>query len=141
DPKKNCNYYDWVRSYILVDADNPSTGKVDAAIFKPQLRFTEKPQKIELIPHPKKRGSYLIMLKAAYCASEDFTPTLMIRDKANRTIASKPIKAACGYSHSELSIDAKLTLNESYTAVLYYQVKEGKKNTLIGDHFRFTATQ
>ncbi len=141
DPKKNCNYYDWVRSYILLDVDAPSTGKVDADIFKPQLRFTEKPQKIDVIDHTTKLGTYLIVVKAAYCASEDFTPILMIRDKANRTIASKSIKAACGYSHRELSIEAKLSLNETYTAVIYYQVKDGKKSTMVGDHFRFAATQ
>ncbi len=141
DPKKNLNYYDWVRSYVLVDVDAPSTGRVDKAIFEPQMRFTEKPKEISLTPNPKKVGFYQLSFQAAYCDSADFTPTLMLKDKENKTVASISVKAASGYTHNTHMVEAKLKPNESYTALIYMMNKEGKKSTIIGDSFKFKAVK
>lgn len=141
DSKKNFNEYDWVRSYVLVEADAPSTGRIDAAIFRPQARFTQKPKELVLTPDPKKVGVYQLKLQAAFCCSADMSLTLMLRDKENHLVASTPIKAACGYTHTELQLEGKLKPAENYTAVIYAKIKDGKKGTVIGDSFLFTACE
>lgn len=129
DPTKNRTYYDWVRSYLLVDADAKNRGAAPMAMFDDAINIASKPASIT-------NGG---TLEIHYTASVDREIMVAIYNADGAIVANKKISAPAGYANIsvESPTSKKVASNESYTIVAYL----GDKGTdltakyLSGDSF------
>ncbi len=126
DPTKNRTKYDWVRSYILVDAAEKNAGAAEMVMFKDLIHIAEKPKSVT----PK---SGKMPLSIHYTAGVDREITLILYDGKGRKVGSEKIAAPAGYANLELSSGiAKKAKSGDFTVVATLSPK-GEEKSLCGD--------
>ncbi|AWG22797.1 hypothetical protein FFWV33_15300 [Flavobacterium faecale] len=125
DPSKNTCYYDWVRSYILVDVDSDyldpflnkkgskTAIKKDFFMFSEAIRFIEKPMHI--------KNAKSIFFPIDFKAKTDREIHLAVKNSANKVIENKVFPAYAGFGRKdvELALGTHFQSNESYTVQIF----------------------
>lgn len=94
DPGKNICYYDWVRSYVLVDAaDSNEKGNVDKSVklYDEQINLSKDLTEIA--------ASKQLAIPLNYMANEDREIYLELRNEANKVVAKTSFIAYPGYAN------------------------------------------
>ncbi len=129
DPTRNRTYYDWVRSYLLVDADEKNNGAAEMTMFEDQINIASKPSSIT-------KGD---SLEIHYTAGVDREIMVVVYNEKGKIVATKSISALAGYGNIELEIPTskKVTDGSSYSIVAYLGAKSSKLTAdyLSGDSF------
>ncbi len=132
---KNKSYYDWVRSYVLEDADKEVAGASETEMFDEHVHFNSKPKNIE-----SEMGKLTFHL--GYTANTTREVEIAIYDKQDVCVASQTITVYGGYANANFQIGAlSLVDGESYTAVAHIRPEgaEGNVGAYEGDSFTFKA--
>lgn len=119
DPKKNASYYDWVRSYILVDATENVKLSEPTIMFDEHIHFLAKPKKVNV---EKKKVEFQI----AYTANQDRDLYIVIYDENGKEISKELYSVYAGYANMNFSTAAPKG-SKTYYAVAYI-CKKGEKN-------------
>lgn len=97
DNTKNTTYYDWIRSYKLVDADHPVQGTTETLMFDEMIDFEEKPNRLT--------ASTSIELPILYMANADRDIQLELRTKDSILIGQKIFRAYAGYALKKINLN------------------------------------
>ncbi len=104
DPELNSTLYDWVRSYILVDATDANAGAAPMEMFSDIVHIESK--------------SITTPLLVQYTAPVDRQIVLSLYDKSGKRVKQEVISAPAGYASLEISSEI-FNHVESQDATLY----------------------
>ncbi|MFD2257590.1 beta-porphyranase D [Luteolibacter algae] len=100
DPERNTCYYDWVRSYILVDADAPTPEGVELVpLYEEEIDLSDAFDSHEPVKN--------IIIPFSYKANQDRNIELQIRDSEGKVIGESNFKALTGYANTSKTIELK----------------------------------
>ena len=130
DPEKNICYYDWVRSYVLVDVDDSNKDQnVDTSV---EL-YTESVQvgkELDQLTASKK-----ISIPLNYMANKDREIHLELRNEANKVVARKSFTAYAGFANLLTDLDLKRKAKAgNYSLKIAMRSVGGKTDEVICSH-------
>lgn len=112
DPTKNRTYYDWVRSYVLVDVEDPNSGAAPMVMFEDKVNIADN--------IPSISGD--LAVKVRYTAGVDRKIVVVVYDKSGAELAREMVAAPAGYANlavSAKSFNKALSSGNSYDIVAY----------------------
>lgn len=135
DPTRNRTYYDWVRSYLLVDANEKNNGAAEMTMFEDQINIASKPSSLT-------KGD---SLEIHYTAGVDREIMVVLYNEKGKIVANKTLSALAGYGNIEVDVPTgkKVAEGENYSIVAYLGAKSSKLTAeyLSGDSFSAKFTK
>ncbi len=135
DTSVNTTYYDWVRSYKLIDAGVDDAGAATTAVFDENIHFDQSPSTLTLSQNGK------VTVELSYTVNKTSEIEFLFYDKSDELVASETYVAYGGYQHFEHELDASLLESgSSYYVVAYIRESSSMNNesAYAGDSFKFT---
>ncbi len=97
DPTKNRTLYDWVRAYVLIDAEKEVRGRASMYMFEPKINIAERAESIKL-------NSKKATISIHYTSPDDSEITLALYDATNdKKIGEQRVKAPAGYANIKVN--------------------------------------
>lgn len=127
DPEKNICYYDWVRSYVLVDVDDSNKdANVDTSVklYNEQVNLSEDLRELS--------ASNNLEIPITYMANQDREIYLELRNDNNKVVAKGHFTAYAGYANLLHQLELKRKPKAgNYTLVASMKPVGGANNTNI----------
>ncbi|MFI3320039.1 MAG: hypothetical protein SNH01_03865 [Rikenellaceae bacterium] len=135
DPTLNSTYYDWIRSYVLVDADMLYNADAKTMVmFDNLIHFSEKPETLTV----NDEGN--IEVNVTYTLSDNAYMRLVIYDSKKQLVSESVKRVYAGYANMVCEIEAPETSGSGMHVVGYLlpQMTSETSEAYQGDSFEFS---